>query len=464
VQTENPDRLVLVDIDGEDGSYQMVAEAVAAGEPQIAVRAGRPYLPRLAPVRRCGASADATAGAGGGAVPGLADGTVLVTGGTGMMGSLIARHLVIAHGVRRLTLVSRRGIGAPGAGTLVDELGAAGAEVTVVACDVGDRAELAAAVAGVPTRYPLTGVVHAAGVVDDAVGERLTPEQIERVLRPKVDGAWYLHELTRGLPLSLFVLCSSAAGVLGAAGQGAYAAGNAFLDGLAEQRRAEGLPGLSLAWGLWADRSELTGGLSTVDRARLARMGIIELSAEDALASFDAALAAPHAVQLPVGLDLAAARRAVSVPTPLRELAAAPAEAPVAPKATSIAGRLPALAPDEQRRLLLETVRTHAAAVLGHPAAHAIDPDAAFTACGFDSLTAIEMRNRLATVVGIRLTATLVFDHPTPTALADHLWRITCPGPDPVPVPAGDTSIVPELRSASAEEVLAFIEREFGRP
>lgn len=462
VQAENPDQLVLIDIDDQDESYQKVGDAVATDEPQLAVRAGRPYVPRLAPVRRSAASVGAAAA--GGAAPGLADGTVLVTGGTGTIGAVVARHLVARHGVRRLMLVSRRGAAAPGARALADELSAAGATVTVVACDVANRAELAAVVAEVPARYPLTGVVHAAGVVDDAVVERLTPEQTERVLRPKVDGAWYLHELTRGLPLSLFALCSSAAGMIGAAGQGAYAAGNAFLDGLAERRRSEGLPGLSLAWGLWADRSELTRGLSEVDRARLAGLGISGLSSQDALALFDAALAAPYAVLLPVGLDLAAARRAVPVPAPLRELAAAPAMAPVASKVASIADRLPALAPDEQRRLLLEMVRTHAAAVLGHPAAEAIDPEVTFAASGFDSLTAIEMRNRLVTAVGIRLAATLVFDHPTPADLADHLWRTICPAPAAVPAPVGDMSIVPELRSASADEVLAFIEREFGRP
>ncbi|WP_219070955.1 beta-ketoacyl reductase, partial [Candidatus Mycobacterium methanotrophicum] len=184
-----------------------------------------------------------------------AAGTVVITGGTGMAGSALARHVVVNHGVRQLVLVSRRGPDAPGASELVAELGAAGARVSVVACDAADREALAKVLADVSVQYPLSAVIHAAGVLDDAVVTSLTPQRVDAVLRAKVDAAWNLHELTRDAGVSAFVMFSSMAGLVGSSGQANYAAANSFLDGLAVHRRADGLPAISLGWGLWDQSS-----------------------------------------------------------------------------------------------------------------------------------------------------------------------------------------------------------------
>uniref|UniRef100_UPI000560DAAC beta-ketoacyl reductase n=1 Tax=Streptomyces hygroscopicus TaxID=1912 RepID=UPI000560DAAC len=225
-------------------------------------------------------------------------GTVLVTGATGVLGGLVARHLVVEHGVRRLLLVSRRGAAAEGAGALVAELSELGADVAVAACDVADREALGGLLAGVPADHPLTGVVHAAGVLDDGLVSAMSPDRLADVMRPKVDAAWNLHELTRGVELSAFVLFSSAAGVLGSAGQGNYAAANVFLDALAAVRRAEGLAGTSLAWGMWERRSGMTGDLGRADLARMARSGLRALSSDEGLALFDAGVGADEALLL----------------------------------------------------------------------------------------------------------------------------------------------------------------------
>ncbi|MFC5175023.1 beta-ketoacyl reductase, partial [Streptomyces mutomycini] len=245
---------MLVDSDGGAVGVpvSVLAAAVAEGEPEFALRGGDVYVPRLALV-----GADAAAVSGGG-VSWSGEGSVLVTGGTGVVGAAVARHLVAVHGVRDLVLVSRRGERAPGAGELVGELVGLGAEVRVVACDVADRAAVEELVAGISD---VRGVVHAAGAVDDGVVTGLTAERLVSVMRPKVDAAWYLHEATRGLGLGLFVLFSSAAGVFGSPGQANYAAANVFLDALAVRRRAEGLPAQSLSWGLWEETSELTATL-----------------------------------------------------------------------------------------------------------------------------------------------------------------------------------------------------------
>ncbi|WP_053715142.1 type I polyketide synthase [Saccharothrix sp. NRRL B-16348] len=329
------------------------------------------------------------------------DGTVLITGGTGTLGSHVARHLVTAHGVRKLVLVSRSG------GTPVD---LADADVTVVACDVGDREALARVVAGIPD---LTAVVHAAGALDDGVIESLTPERLAGVRAAKADAARHLHELTRDRDLSAFVLFSSAAGVLGSAGQGNYAAANAYLDALAEHRRRQGLPAVSVAWGQWAQTSGLTGQLAEVDRRRLARSGVVPLSTEHGLALFDAALTAPEPTLVAAGLRVSAlgdrpVLRALTRRRPART--------------SGVVRELGALPEAEQRAALVELITTHSAAVLGRT--DGVDADRAFKDLGFDSLTAVELRNRLAAAVGVRLSATMTFDHPTPTKLADHLREV----------------------------------------
>ncbi|MEU8146471.1 SDR family NAD(P)-dependent oxidoreductase [Nonomuraea sp. NPDC048901] len=353
-------------------------------------------------------------------------GTVLVTGGTGGLGALVARHLVTVHGVQDLLLVSRSGISAAGAPELLEELSEAGARVRVVACDVADRAALAELLAEVQT--PLRGVVHTAGALDDGVVAALTPERVDAVLRPKVDGAWNLHELTRELDVSAFVLFSSAAGVLGDAGQGNYAAANVFMDALAAHRRAHGLAAVSLAWGFWEQRSNMSAHLQDTDIARMERSGARGLSSEDGLALFDAALTVDEALLAPIRLDLAAMRRdPAGVQPMLRGLVHAPAQRNVAAGAvpggvaSALEQQLAGLPESDRDQVLVSLIRAQAATVLGHADAGSVDAGRAFKELGFDSLTAIELRNRLNAATGLRLPATLVFDYPTPAALAQHI-------------------------------------------
>ncbi|MEV1322009.1 SDR family NAD(P)-dependent oxidoreductase, partial [Micromonospora arborensis] len=340
-------------------------------------------------------------------------GTVVVTGASGMLGQLIARHLA-EQGVRHLLLLSRRGPDAPGAAELVQDLAALGAQARAVACDVADRPALAAALAGVDV--PVTGVVHAAGVLDDGVIGSLTPERIDTVLRPKADGAWNLHEITRDLDVSLFVLFSSAAGLIGSPGQGNYAAANTFVDALALRRRAEGLPAISLAWGFWGQASGMTSHLGEADLSRMAAAGMAPLTAATGLALFDSALAAGEPVVAPMAIHQNALAAAG---TPQR-----PRVRRVADSATGggLRERLAGLPPSERERSVLELVRRHVAAVLGYPSGQEV-AERPFKELGFDSLTAVELRNRLNTATALRLPATLAFDHPNPSALTRHLVR-----------------------------------------
>ncbi|QWF78545.1 type I polyketide synthase [Amycolatopsis sp. CA-230715] len=355
------------------------------------------------------------------------DGTVLVTGGTGALGAVLARHLVAERGVRRLVLTSRRGPAAPGADELVAELTDLGAAVDVVTCDAADREALASALAAIPEEHPLTGVVHTAGVVDDGVIASLTPERVEKVLRPKVDAALNLHELTRGEDLALFAVYSSAAATFGAPGQGNYAAANAFLDALAQRRHADGLAGQSLAWGLWATEGGMTGELAEADLQRMSRGGVLPLTPEHGLALFDFASTMDEPLVVPIGLDTAGIAKAdpAAVPPLFRGLAKRPARRAIAgaaaPDTGALVRELGALSGDERHELLLGLVRTYAAAVLGFAGPEAVDPALAFSELGFDSLTAVEFRNQVGAATGLRLPATLVFDYPTPTALARQL-------------------------------------------
>ncbi|WP_284506358.1 type I polyketide synthase, partial [Streptomyces cellostaticus] len=434
-QAEHPDRFVLVDLDGADASYRMLPAALDAAETQLAVRDGAVLAPRLARA--------VVAPALDGALPGHGldpEGTVLVTGATGTLGGLIAGHLVAEHGVRHLLLTSRRGAEAEGAAELTAALSGAGAHVTWAACDAADRDALAALLGSVPAEHPLTAVVHTAGVLDDGTVESLTPERMERVLRPKVDAAWNLHELTHGLDLAAFVLFSSAAGVFGNAGQANYAAGNAFLDALAQHRRAQGFTAVSLAWGLWDDEAGMAATLDDRDRRRLGgRGGMTPLSAAEGLALFDTALpggtpsgvvpedARTAPLVVPARLDLAALQAQVgdTVPPLLRGLLRTPvrrrASGAAADGPDSLAQRLAQLPPAERDRVLLDLVCTQVAQVLGHSGAAAVEPGTAFKELGFDSLTAVELRNRLGAAAGLRLPATLIFDYPTPEALSGHL-------------------------------------------
>ncbi|WP_338784236.1 SDR family NAD(P)-dependent oxidoreductase [Streptomyces sp. DG1A-41] len=459
-QAEYPGRIVLADVDGGDASWRALPAALATGESQLALRDGRAAVPRLAradddrlPAARPGSSAlpapanptDAPGEAP--AVRGLdPDGTVLITGGTGALGALVARHLVTRHGVRSLLLTSRGGLSAPGAEELAAELSRHGARVEVATCDVADRAALGGLLATVPEDHPLTAVVHAAGVLDDGVIATLSPERLPGVLGPKATAAWHLHELTRGQDLAAFVLFSSASGVLGSAGQACYAAANSFLDGLAQHRAAAGLPATSLAWGLWSqDDKGMAGGLTEAERARIVRAGFGAIEEDAGLALLDAALNRPEPLLVSARFDLAVLqpRRAdPDFPPVLRDLVAAPgrtaieragtpAAAPAGPVRT-LADRLLPLDDAERDRILLDLVRAQAAAALGHSSPHAIAPDRAFTASGLDSLAAVEIRGRLDSATGMRLPATLIFDHPTPAALAAHLKARLMPAGPPV--------------------------------
>ncbi|GLY26404.1 hypothetical protein Misp04_61350 [Micromonospora sp. NBRC 101691] len=502
-QLEHPGRFVLADLD--DGvDADLLGRALASDEPQLALRDGQLLVPRLAP-----ADADPT-----GTTDLLPDGTVLVTGATGTLGGIIARHLVTAHKVRHLLLVGRRGQDAPGATDLLADLAHLGAQARLVAADVADRDAVAALLATVPAEHPLTGVVHAAGVLDDAVVTALTPERTAAVLGPKADAAWHLHDLTRHLDLPMFVLFSSIAGPLGGPGQGNYAAANAFLDGLAHHRHAAGLAATSLAWGMWEEDSGMTRDLGTGGRERMARQGIVPLGTEQALTLFDASRRSRQPLLLPVRLDLAGLRALTAVdhlPAPLRGLAGVRVRRSAAGSAPAggFRDRLAVASDEDRRRLVEELVTGQVAEVLGYASSAAVGPGQSFTELGFDSLTAVELRNRLTTLTGVSLPATLVFDHPTPEALTAHLMAQLGPGPSAPTLldeldrleaafsatpaeslaeltadeetrtavaarlralltrwegEAGDTgSVAPSLDDASDDELFDFIDSRFGR-
>ncbi|MFJ8163940.1 SDR family NAD(P)-dependent oxidoreductase, partial [Streptomyces sp. NPDC096136] len=424
-QAENPDRIVLVDVDpAAEGATDSVMDSVlgavlAAGEPQVAVRGTTLSVPRLA--RAAAQVPD---------VPGTfaPEGTVLVSG-AGSLGGLVARHLVARHGVRHLLVASRRGPAAEGMAELVAELGERGAEVSVVACDLSDRDELAALLESVPAEHPLSGVVHTAGVFDDGLIGALTRERLAGVFAPKVDAVRHLDELTRGLDLDAFVVFSSVAGLSGGAGQGNYSSANHYLDGLMDHRRAAGLPGLSLAWGLWEQSLGMASHLSSVDQARASRSGVLEISAGEGMGLFDAALGAGQPLLVPVKLDLRGIRSDAAaggaVPHLLRGLVKAGRQqaqaGATADEGRTLSARLAGLTASEQEALLLDLVRTQAAVVLGHTGPGGVRADMAFKDAGFDSLTSVELRNRVREATGLKLPATLVFDYPTPLALARYL-------------------------------------------
>jgi acyl transferase domain-containing protein/NAD(P)-dependent dehydrogenase (short-subunit alcohol dehydrogenase family)/acyl carrier protein len=454
-QAESPGRFVLLDVDGEEAaSWRAVPAALARDETQLAVRGGRILAPRL--VRAAGgeprAAGDAVSLLGGppsdpvsfdGGLPsdsvsldgGSAAGaerepahdprgTVLITGGTGTLGAILARHLV-ERGARSVVLASRRGAEAEGAPELQAELAQLGAEVTLAACDVSDRGQLRSLLESLPAERPLRAVLHAAAASDDGVIESLTPERLDRVLEPKLDAAWHLHELTAHMQLSSFVLFSSAAGIFGNPGQGNYAAANTFLDALAAHRRAQGAAAMSLAWGVWEQAAGRTlAQLSAVERAQLARSGFQPIPFAEGLELFELTCELEQPLAVPVRLDMAALRtraRGGTLQPLLRNLVRVPAREADGAARGSLARRLRAALESERARMALDAVREEVAVVLGYASAQTIDPQRPFRELGFDSLTAVELRNRLCVSTGLRLPATLVFDHPTAAALGDRL-------------------------------------------
>nr|AXL06107.1 beta-ketoacyl synthase [uncultured bacterium] len=496
-QAENPDRIVLLDLDpvSTDGVDAVLGTVLATGEPQVAVRGTTFSVPRLARAGEQAAAAPAVFGP---------EGTVLVSGG-GTLGGLVARHLVARHGVRHLILASRRGPDADGVTELVAELTEQNADVSVVACDTSDRNQVTALLAGVPTDHRLTAVVHTAGVLDDGVIGTLTPQRLETVFAPKVDAVRHLDELTRDLDLDAFVVFSSGSGVFGSAGQGNYAAANAFLDVTMANRRAAGLPGLSLAWGLWEQATGMTAHLGGTDQARLSRGGAVAMTAAEGMALFDTATGSGQALLVPTKLDLREVRASGAVPHLLRGLVRAGRQQAraAAPGDSDLVRKLAGLAGAEQEALLIDLVRGEAATVLGHAESGGVRADTAFREAGFDSLTSVELRNRLRAQTGLKLPATLVFDYPTPQVLAGHLrdelgisddalTRVRAKLEDVEALLSGlqldesarsgitlrlqglvarcngvlerddDATVADQLESASADEVLEFIDDELG--
>ncbi|WP_460700705.1 SDR family NAD(P)-dependent oxidoreductase, partial [Nocardia thraciensis] len=414
VQAEEPDRVVVCDGDESTDIADLVAAVTGAREPQVAVRGGAGYVPRLV-----------GAGSAGAPAPDLTAGTVLITGGTGGLGAVLARHLVRQYGVRHLLLTSRRGPAAPGSEELRAELSELGASVSIAACDVSDRAAVADLIAAVPGGAPLVGVVHAAGVLADGLVGGLTRDEFERVLRPKVDGAWYLHESTADLDLRMFVLFSSVAGAIGAAAQANYAAANAFLDGLARSRHASGLPAVSIAWGPWAADRGMTATLATDDFARLGRIGFVPLSAAAGLGLFDASLRTGRPDIVAAQLDPRALRehRRSGAAAPIWN-SLVPAARPVArtgSSAVAAESRFADLGAAERRAVVGELIAAEIAAALGYDGPDDIDADRNFRDLGFDSLTALDVRNRVRRATGVSVPVTAIFDYPTPAALTEHV-------------------------------------------
>ncbi|MFE0420478.1 type I polyketide synthase [Streptomyces tendae] len=449
-QAEHPGRFVLVDVDDTEESRNALAGVVASGETEAAIRAGGVLVPRL--VRA--ATAENPPATSPTPDP---EGTVLITGGTGGLGALLARHLVTEHGVRHLLLTSRRGPQAPGADELVAELDALGAKTTVVACDVSDRGALEDLLAVVPSEHPLTGVVHVAGVVYNGLVATWPQEWLDEGFGPKADAAWHLHELTKDRGLSMFVLYSSAGGMVLAQGQAGYAAANVFLDALAVRRRAEGLPATSVAWGAWRVDSGMSRELSEADLERMGRQGLPAFGAEEGLALFDAAMASGESVIVPMRVDTAVLRnRAGEVPALLRGLVRVPVRragrAEPGSETVTAVDLLSGMPAAERDRRMLELVRAKAAEVLGHASPEAIDPERGFLDIGFDSLSALELRNRMVTLAGRNLPPMLVFDHPSATDLAGYLTELLFETEAP--------TVDADLAEASADELFDILDSE----
>jgi acyl transferase domain-containing protein/NAD(P)-dependent dehydrogenase (short-subunit alcohol dehydrogenase family)/acyl carrier protein len=403
-RAEAPQRVLrLIDADTDAD----VSAAVMQSEPELALRSGFLFAPRLVRAREtpkaCVAFSDTE--------------TVLITGGTGGLGAALARHLVERHGVRHLLLLSKRG---EADSAWLEALQQAGAHVVVRACDVAQRAELEAALTHIDPAHPLGAVVHAAGVVDDALLADQSEARFARVFAPKVDAALHLHELTKALPLRAFVLFSSLAGVLGSPGQSNYAAANAMLDALAAERRANGLPGVSIAWGPWAQVG-MAARLPDAQRARIEAQGIKALDPDLALRLFDRCLNVDSSFVVANQFDLSrlAELDEASIPALVRHLLPRRAATP----SRFARAHQQALSSDQKaamKRELHGLVRAEVSTAFGLTPA-SITPDTPLKDMGMDSLIAVELKNKLATLTGLSLSAAMLFDYPTLDAIVTHL-------------------------------------------
>jgi NADP-dependent 3-hydroxy acid dehydrogenase YdfG/acyl carrier protein len=445
-----------VDVDTADLKLETLRAALhIPNEPELALREDTALVPRL---RRIISDDDRVTSRAS-----LGEGTLLITGGTGGLGSLLARHLVTEHGVAHLLLSSRRGPDAEGASELVTELLALGAETAeVVACDVADPADITRALAGIDPTRPLTGVIHLAGVLDDGVVSGMTPESLQGVLAPKVNGAWNLHQATCDHSLESFILFSSVAGMFGNPAQGNYSAANLFLDALAAHRRAQGQSGLSLAWGAWAGGGMLDT-LSDAEQQRIQRSGLTPLTPEQGLQLFDDALEGRESVMMTANLDHKQLQRQATegmpVPWILRGLISAPSRgdsAAAGAAALALRQRLGAAPETERHEILLEVIQDEVAQVLGLSSGHDVDADMPLQELGADSLMAIELYNRLSALSGTTLPSTLVFDYPNTGAITGFiLTQIELPSEDEARDRSLHQSLVEAVRGASLEDLEA---------
>ena len=437
-QNEYPGRILLVDTDipARETMPHVLAAAAAGNEPQIAIRNGRAFVPRLNHARAAAA------------VPSLRkDGTVLITGGTGALGKVVARHLVAKHGIKHLVLVSRRGH----APEIVAEL--PGVDVRVEACDTTDKKALQQLIDSL--EHPLRAVVHTAGVTEDGMIASMSQEQLHNVLRPKVDAAWHLHELTKDLDLDAFVLFSSMAATVGGPGQGNYAAANSFLDGLAQHRVRLGLPAVAIEWGLWEEASAVSAHLTPVILNRMAREGMRQIPTPLGTAILDAALTMDRPVVIGQPFDVTLARRhaaQANVPALMRKVLRTQNRRTAAAHESSgraLLDQLTGLKAPEQRELVLKLVLTTTSAVLGHDTPGQVSPGQDFGDLGFDSLTAVDLRGHLLAETAVQLPVSLIYDHPTPDALTDRLLT------DLVGAPGGGSTVDWNAEIQLAEDIQA---------